>query len=473
MDMQAVVQALGGRDVPVLGSTVEALRHMRREEDRVTAREISRLVLRDPLMTLKALRFAEANRGNRQSADITTVEHVVMMHGIHNFLRVFVNVVALEDVLANDPVALDGARAVVSRAQHSAAYARSIAYQRHDSESDEVVIGALLHDLAELMLWLHAPRAESEIRHLLEQARGLRSAPTQQFVLGFTHMELQLALAKAWRLPDLLQRLMDDDHADHPRVINVALASRLARHLAHGWFDPALPDDYADIQKLLNGTVDSVRRLVRNASLHAAKLWEDTGVRPVAAWIPMEEGEMPREAGPLKPPPSIDVPFFKGAMVKLSTARASRDADPSIAWAMYALQFGLGMRRVAFARPAPGDPLRLQVQFAMDLDATSSEWQHLALPLGGNDLFARIAQRMQGVWAGGTNRAKLASHLLPVQADRIGRADFLAMSIFGGEALRGMMIADRGVGGDAIPDSLYAPFKALCMALSRRFGPEA
>ncbi len=473
MDMNAVVQALGGRDVPVLGSTVEALRNMRREEDRVTAREISRLVLRDPLMTLKALRFAEANRGNRQSADITTVEHVVMMHGIHNFLRAFVNVVPLEQVLASDPVALEGARAVVSRAQHSAAFARSIAFQRHDSESDEVVIGALLHDLAELMLWLHAPREESEIRHLLGQARGLRSTPTQQLVLGFTHMELQMALARAWRLPDLLQRLMDDEHADHPRVVNVALASRLARHLAHGWFDPALPDDYADIQKLLNGTVDSVRRLVRSASLKAAALWEDTGVRPVAAWIPMEAGEMPREAGGLQPPPSIDVPFFKSAMIKLSTARMAKDADPSIVWAMYALQFGLGMRRVAFAKPVEGGPPRLQVQFAMDLDATPAAWQQLVIPLGGEDLFARIAQRMQGVWAGGANRAKLAGHLLPGQADRIGTADFLAMSIYGGETLRGLMIADRGVGGDAIPDSLYAPFKALCLAVSRRFAPDA
>lgn len=473
MDMNAVVEALGGRDVPVLGSTVEALRNMRRDEDRVTAREISRLVLRDPLMTLKALRFAEANRGNRQSADITTVEHVVMMHGIHNFLRACVNVVPLEDVLAHDPLALEGARAVVSRAQHSAAFARSIAFQRHDSESDEVVIGALLHDLAELMLWLHAPREESEIRHLLDQARGLRSAPTQQLVLGFTHMELQLALAKAWRLPDLLQRLMDDDHADHPRVVNVALASRLARHLAHGWFDPALPDDYSDIQQLLNATVDSVRRLVRSASLKAARHWEDTGVRPVAAWIPMQAGDMPRETGRLKPPPSIDVPFFKGAMIKLSTARTTKDPDPSIAWAMYALQFGLGMRRVAFAKPVPGDPPRLQVHFAMDLDATPSDWEQLVIPLGGEDLFARIAQRMQGVWAGGANRAKLAGHLLPEQADRIGTADFLAMSIYGGETLRGLLIADRGLGGDAIPDSLYAPFKALCLAVSRRFAPDA
>lgn len=472
MDMNAVVQALGGRDVPVLGSTVEALRTMRRDEDRVTAREISRLVLRDPLMTLKALRFAEANRGNRQSADITTVEHVVMMHGIHNFLRAFVNVVPLEAVLAQDPVALDGARAVVSRAQHAAAYARSIAFQRHDSESDEVVIGALLHDLAELMLWLHAPREESEIRHLLEEAHGLRSAPTQQLVLGFTHMELQLALAKAWRLPDLLQRLMDDEHADHPRVVNVALASRLSRHLAHGWFDPALPDDFADIQKLLNTTPDSVRRTVRNASLQAAKLWEDTGVRPVAAWIPMLAGEKPRETGLLTPPPSIDVPFFKNAMVKLSTARVTADVDPSIAWAMYALQFGLGMRRVAFAKPAADGAARLQVQFAMDLDETPSAWQSIDIPLGGTDLFSRISEKMQGVWAGGPNRAKLAGHLLPVQADRIGHADFLAMSIFSGETLRGLFIADRGAGGDAIPDSLYAPFKALCLAVSRRYGPD-
>jgi hypothetical protein len=61
-------------------------------------------------------------------------------------------------------------------------------------------------------------------------------------------------------LPELLQALIDDDHADSPRVKNATLAVRLARHSSHGWNDPALPDDYTDIGLLLNITPEAVRQ---------------------------------------------------------------------------------------------------------------------------------------------------------------------------------------------------------------------
>ena len=63
-----------------------------------------------------------------------------------------------------------------------------------------------------------------------------------------------------WHLPELLLHLIDDDNTDNPRVRNVALAVRLARHSAHGWNDAALPDDYRDIGQLLNISPEAVRQ---------------------------------------------------------------------------------------------------------------------------------------------------------------------------------------------------------------------
>ena len=92
---------------------------------------------------------------------------------------------------------------------------------------------------------------------LLEIARRqqadptLRSAATQQAVLGITLADLQQTLMKAWRLPELLIRLDDAKHAHSSQVKNVMLAVRLARHTAHGWDNAALPDDVAEISALL------------------------------------------------------------------------------------------------------------------------------------------------------------------------------------------------------------------------------
>ena len=80
----------------------------------------------------------------------------------------------------------------------------------------------------------------------------LRSAVAQEQVLGIRLFDLQLALCNAWHLPDLVKMLMDDANAEKARVRNVILAVNLARHSANDWNDPALPDDFAAIEKLLH-----------------------------------------------------------------------------------------------------------------------------------------------------------------------------------------------------------------------------
>lgn len=467
-----VVAALGGRDIPVLASTIQGLRALMHAEDKISPRDISRVVLRDPMLTLKTLRFAEQRRTERQSADITTVEHAIMMHGVTNFLTSFASLTSLESLLAKDPLALDGALRVVSRAQHAAAFARAIARQRHDIESDEVIISALLHDLAELMLWFHMPRQQAEVRYLVDHAAGLRSASAQRAVLGFTHVELQLELARAWRLPELLRRLMDDDHAEHPRVVNVMTAAALARHLTHGWEDPALPDDYARLEKILGMSPDGVLRLVRNAGLQAAKLWHDTGIRPVAAWLPLECGRIVPEAPAYRRPGGVDLQFFKHAMARLEDPEHGMDNDAAIAWALYGLQFGLGLHRVMFAGVVPSLNA-LRPRFVLDDGRDESPWQALSLPLGGRDFFPRLMAKPQGLWAGGANREKLAALLLPEQRALLGGADFLAMSIYAGGDALGALIGDRGQSPGPIAEALYAPFKALCVALGHRLSSNA
>ena len=115
-----------------------------------------------------------------------------------------------------------------------------------------MALAALLHDLAEILLWCFAPRLAIEIRALQSADKTLRSATAQQQVLGIHLFDLQLALCDAWQLPELLKTLMDDANAELPRVRNVVLAVNLARHSANDWTNPALPDDFYAIEKLMH-----------------------------------------------------------------------------------------------------------------------------------------------------------------------------------------------------------------------------
>jgi HD-like signal output (HDOD) protein len=202
-------------------------------------------------MAVRVLAYIQPFRGKHLRSDITTIASAVMMLGIEPFFRKFENPLTIEATLKDEPQAMLGVLQVIRRVQRATRYAHDWAFARHDINVEEVALAALLHDLTEILLWCFAPKLAIEIRAMQLADKTLRSATAQERVLGITLFDLQLALCRAWHLPELLKSLMDDAHADLPRVQNVTLAVNLARQSAKDWTDAALPDDFAAIEKLL------------------------------------------------------------------------------------------------------------------------------------------------------------------------------------------------------------------------------
>ena len=261
-DLDSWVAYFHEASLPVLRHTVQELERMRENAENVGGRALSGTILRDPMMTLRVLGYIESKRGARQTTDITTIERAIMMIGIGPFFRDFQDLPRIEDQLRNHPQALLGLLKVVHRARRAAHWARDWAMVRHDLDVDEITLAALLHDIAELLMWCFAPGIALQAREMHIAHRHRRSAIIQTEVYGVPLYELKMALAETWHLPRLLTQLMDNEHAENPRVRNVKLAVDLARHAADGWSDPALPDDFKGIRELLRINQQSlVRRL--------------------------------------------------------------------------------------------------------------------------------------------------------------------------------------------------------------------
>ena len=245
-------------DLPVLRHTVQRLNELRENAENVNGRVLASVILHDPLMTLRVLAYIESKRGKRQNTDITTIERALMMIGVGPFFRDFDNLPLVEETLRSYPKALLGLLKVIARARKAAHWSREWAVIRHDLDIDEITVATLLHDVAEILMWCFAPNLAVQVREMQVRDRSLRSAAAQTQVYNITLEELQLALAKTWRLPELLTTLMDRQNADHPRVRNVTLAVDLARHSANGWDDAALPDDFSAIEDLLHISHDAL-----------------------------------------------------------------------------------------------------------------------------------------------------------------------------------------------------------------------
>ncbi len=262
-DLEAWVARFRDAEIPVLGSTADALEAMRANEDEVDANLIGEMVADDPLMTLKVLAYASTHRPPRLVTDVETVTAAVVLMGISPFFTAFGPQPVIEDRLADEPEALEGLGDVLRRSHRAAQFALAFAVHRMDPDAAVIYEATLLHDFAEMLVWCHAPTLALRMRAEQKADATLRSQAVQQQVLNVKLADLQQALMRAWTLPDLLIRITDDRHTRHPGVQNVMLAVRLARHSAQGWDNPAIPDDITALAQLLNLSEAAAHEFVR------------------------------------------------------------------------------------------------------------------------------------------------------------------------------------------------------------------
>lgn len=249
-------------DIPVLRQTAREITQLQAREDETGARDITRVVINDPLMMFKVLAYANNHRSRHQLQDLVQVEQAIIMMGTGTFFAQIPTVPHVEDVLHEHMSALIDLLKLMIRAHRSGYFAAEFASHLMDLHAEEVRVAASLHDFAEMLMWCFNPDAMGEISQRQSADKTLRSRVVQQDVLGFRLLELQAELVQVFNLPPLLSDLMDEARADLPRVRNVQLAVNLARHSADGWENAALPDDYKDIAELLHVDVERVKHIV-------------------------------------------------------------------------------------------------------------------------------------------------------------------------------------------------------------------
>ena len=265
-DLAAWTRHFAAQPIPVLADSAQAVAELAERDaagdEGVDAQLIVKAVGLDPLMALRILSHVTLNRSSRREIQVETITEALVLMGITPFFRAFAELPRLEVLLEGQEQALAGARRVLERGRRAAQFALGFSVHRMDSDASQVHQAALLHDFAELLLWVHAPALALEINRLQQEHPSLRSADAQRRVLGIELQDLQQALMQLWKLPELLIRLSDARHADHPSVRSVLLAIRVARHSTHGWTNPALPDDIHAVGELLQLSPDHARHLL-------------------------------------------------------------------------------------------------------------------------------------------------------------------------------------------------------------------
>lgn len=251
-DLAGWVRYFSKAEIPVLATTSAAIEELRAIEDDVDAKMLGSVIESDPFMTIKVMADVASRRQAGDNTETETVTTSLVMTGVSPFFRNFGLQPTVQDQLFDQPKALEGLTALLRRTQRAAHFAMAFAVHRGDTDASVIYQAAILHDFAEMLMWCHAPTFQIEIIAMQKANPTLRTAALQRFVYNIDLDDLRQALMKLWHLPALLVRICDGKHPEHPSVRNVVLASRLARHIANGWDNPAVPDDVEEIAKLLN-----------------------------------------------------------------------------------------------------------------------------------------------------------------------------------------------------------------------------
>ena len=154
------VSFLTTAEIPVLKQTARNLAVLEQDEQHLNARSIAYVVKNDPLMTVKLLRYLQQHKHRSQEHDVVEVEQIIMMLGLETTLNKVSAKPLVEEILGRDNMnALVYLLKTAHRANIASSYAFDWAVRLHDLHFEEIRIAALLHDIAETLMWCFAPNA--------------------------------------------------------------------------------------------------------------------------------------------------------------------------------------------------------------------------------------------------------------------------------------------------------------------------
>lgn len=447
-------------EIPVMQSTLQDISALQSNPN-VPAAQIASVVLADPMMTLKLMRLANANKRGEFAQRITIAEHAVMMLGLNSTFALLGDTPALEQVMP--PEVSAGMMRCVTRAYHAATHAREWAVQRLDTSPEEVYVATLLQRMGDMAFWVAAPEQMLQ----LEKAslRRLRDEVELE-LFGFPLIALSAAMAERLNMPSLLTSAMDSTTVEaHMRPRCVMLADRLSRHVEWGWHGDVVAADLDEIGTARRLPLDDVVAQIHRTAARAARYRVFAEAPPAASWLPMLPGEWPVEEEiasqekqlQAEPEPVKDP--FETAMDEIAHhLDGTYTLSDLLVQVVRGMRGGIGLSRVVFAL-LTSDRHTLAAKYVAGAEE-GSPLKAFRFDMTSRHLMSVLMTKPQSAWMNEANRIKYATLISEDIARTTSGHEFFAMSLKVHDKVIGMFYGDCS--GKPLDLSGYERFKQLC-----------
>lgn len=333
------VDRLEERDLPVLGGTMRDICSAT-DDGGSSATDLARVVLRDVGLTSDIIRAANSVYFNASGRRIATVSRAVVVLGFDTVRSIGLSLALLDSLVRGH----DRARVhrLFAESVEAALCARAMAEAHGERGPEELFIGALLGRVGELAFWC---MADSDVAERLEAtlSRGdLGQRECERECLGFSLRELSRALAREWRLGELVE---DSLRAGGPltgRARTANTAHQAIERLAGG-------DEPGAVQTLREGGVadaDTAHRIIERVRLEAPAIARALGVELEAVTPAIDQGTTAEEEPPRVPDPALQLRILREMLTSVSE---QGDLQTLFDLLMEGLYRGVAVQRCAVA----------------------------------------------------------------------------------------------------------------------------
>ena len=278
------------KSLPAFGPTLQEV-FKATESNTLSGHQIAEVILRDPALTSRVLRAANAaHLGHSGNAKVVTVSRAVVVLGVNAIRSLCISALTVESISAATRYSYR-VQDTLGRALHAAVQARDMGLRQQigKEQAERLFVEALLSNIGELAFWCFGGDFADRLELSLQS--GAAPAKAEFAVLGTTLAQMGRDLLQAWNLGSVIRDGRE-----------VALARKLSLVSPQGWLISETRQTTHDIALLLRQTdAETLDRLQANA-VEAASLAAALGARQAARLIPAEiEVTLDEDIGALTP----------------------------------------------------------------------------------------------------------------------------------------------------------------------------
>lgn len=208
-------------DFPAMSDSVVRIQGMASSETE-SINSVTNEILKDVALTNKLLRLV--NSAHYSRGNISTVSRAVSLVGFNGIRNMALSLVLLEHM--QDKGNANVLKEEFLRSLMAASIAGELCPLARETE--EAFIGAMFHNLGRLLAQFYFPEEANVVRGLVSSIRQpVSEATASASVLGLSFEALGLGVAKAWGLPEGIQRCMRKPAGDPPLRVPVESLERL------------------------------------------------------------------------------------------------------------------------------------------------------------------------------------------------------------------------------------------------------